>query len=935
MAYRPRSSGALGMQDRARLSLAESQGRPRRLRPGPGFDIDPRDSRFAEYRRDSREEIFDRPLPRSPPRARWSPDAERLFLDPDHYVLDRRLRSPSPHRQGRSSLRDEFRHPDLLERESTRSLERRLGRLVSPERGFRRPSPSDRSYGRSGSPDRGYGTTRSLERAFGGASVRDRVPGGSGARDHGYGRSDSLERRGHPRSPERLYGRPGMQDRRRPGSPDRGYGRPGSPEHGYGRPVSPEHSFARARSPEHAFAHPSPRARRPVSPDLGFDHSESPSHEVRPSRSAERVFGSPDHGFGRPVPPETADWHAEQEFARRPSPESEARLREETIGQALSILDEVLDQQVVGKSPLRAVRKASLRAGLRGSVRGGLVRAAMRAVAKAAGRLGPDRSSLRGTLQGGATRGVGAGVGSGTARVTGQGTVKASSKAPKLTQEQMEKLLNEDSDIFSMFGNQIIKWAGFHTLVNETDTQRHFDTLFTQESECCAKMLAAFKCPLNALYRDYIYRAFKPLKHKALKTPTLDEALANMLVEKGVLETKTAFLEMVKPFDKNMLKIQDRLLRCVTPLLMACNAYEWNVKTQSLLEPTDFAAALEKTVSLCRKSVILLGQTFSLATQFRQEKVLELLGLQDKAPNPSDFPNFEDSTLFGREYLLNLEAWLKKSAFPIKINLASTTGAAVASLAESTQEQEKVKDLINQLIKTVQDPSQKNSPAYRLLFNTSSEEHKIYKNEFTEIQRTKVAIKNKFAQTVPSGMSHELAPETVRALVYGERVAKLKRSLSRSLVFRRNPGLFLQSLKELKRRQRRRQKTVATQTVRKRAAKPSAAKKSCAQSAEEMAVDTESPQSAKPGAAECKVHDPIRIRYERPCGRPPPQKKKKAKDLEFIDKKLTDANRGYKMLSKMGWRSGEGLGTGGHGIKDPIKVFSGPLPSASHLITKE
>ena len=145
-----------------------------------------------------------------------------------------------------------------------------------------------------------------------------------------------------------------------------------------------------------------------------------------------------------------------------------------------------------------------------------------------------------------------------------------------------------------------------------------------------------------------------------------------MLLDKGAVKTKNCFFEIIKPFDKYIMRLQDRLLKSVTPLLMACNAYELSVKMKTLTNPLDLAIALETTNSLCRKSLALLGQTFSLASSFRQEKILEAVGLQDIAPSPAAFPNFEDSTLFGREYIDHLKAWLVSSGCPLQVKKAES-----------------------------------------------------------------------------------------------------------------------------------------------------------------------------------------------------------------------------------------------------------------------
>ncbi|NXM98596.1 SUGP2 protein, partial [Sylvia borin] len=248
-------------------------------------------------------------------------------------------------------------------------------------------------------------------------------------------------------------------------------------------------------------------------------------------------------------------------------------------------------------------------------------------------------------------------------------------RLPKPTQafRNLSFDLVDKSDIFSTFGVEIIKWAGFHAIKNDAEFSRLFGALFELETETCAKMLASFKCSLRPEHRDYCFFTIKSLQHAALKTPKVDNEFLNMLLDKGAVKTKNCFFEIIKPFDKYIMRLQDRLLKGVTPLLMACNAYELSVKTNGFGDPRDMANAFETTVSLCRKSLALLGQTFALASVFRQEKILEAVGLQEMAPAPTAFPNFDDSTLFGREYIENLKAWLEKSGYPIQVKRAEAT----------------------------------------------------------------------------------------------------------------------------------------------------------------------------------------------------------------------------------------------------------------------
>ena len=41
-------------------------------------------------------------------------------------------------------------------------------------------------------------------------------------------------------------------------------------------------------------------------------------------------------------------------------------------------------------------------------------------------------------------------------------------------------------------------------------------------------------------------------------------------------------------------------------------------------------------------------------------------------------------------------------------------------------------------------------------------------------------------------------------------------------------------------------------------------------------------------------------------------------ESDYQDNKLTESNMGFKMLQKMGWSEGAGLGAEGQGITNPI-----------------
>lgn len=348
----------------------------------------------------------------------------------------------------------------------------------------------------------------------------------------------------------------------------------------------------------------------------------------------------------------------------------------------------------------------------------------------------------------------------------------------------------DKADVFSRFGIEVIKWAGFHTIKDDLKFSQLFQTLFELETETCAKMLASFKCSLKPEHRDFCFFTIKFLKHSALKTPRVDNEFLNMLLDKGAVKTKNCFFEIIKPFDKYIMRLQDRLLKGVTPLLMACNAYELSVKMKTLTSPLDLAVALETTNSLCRKSLALLGQTFSLASSFRQEKILEAVGLQDIAPSPAFFPNFEDSTLFGREYIDHLKAWLMASGYPLHVKRAmppdpreqktasQTWAASTLSQAVPQRADHRVVDTIDQLVMRVIQgrltPRERTlllqDPAYWFLSDESSLEYKYYKLKLAESQRLNHSWPMVERRPTPAQCA-------VRAMLYAQAVRSLKRRL--------------------------------------------------------------------------------------------------------------------------------------------------------------
>nr|XP_033810180.1 SURP and G-patch domain-containing protein 2-like [Geotrypetes seraphini]XP_033810181.1 SURP and G-patch domain-containing protein 2-like [Geotrypetes seraphini] len=678
----------------------------------------------------------------------------------------------------------------------------------------------------------------------------------------------------------------------------------------------------------------------------------------------------------------------------------------------------------------------------------------------------------------------------------------------KMPQKGPQFLLLDESDVFSKFSNQIVKWAGFDTMKDDDIFMEQCDALFQAETEACAKMLASFKCALKQGHRDYIFFCVQNLNHPALKSPKLDNEFLNLLIDKGIIKTKNCFFEIIKPFDKYLMNIQERLLKSVIPLLMACNAYEVDVKAGGLVSPVELSNALEKSVSLCRKSLVLLGQTFSITSSYRQEKILEAVGLQEMAPNPTGFPNLDDCFLFGREYMAYLKRWLEKSGYPIQLQKRyqrlAENKAGLKLKAKSQAEvlgvqpaDPKVIETIDQLVEYTNKnekakADEKEKPPFWFLFEETSLEYKYYRVKLAEVQSSRESTLDAGVQTKSSKRTpEELATESVRAMLYARKATQLKRKLFRNIA--------------LSRRRKIKRVTAATQTVlsssvmiKMQARKAQTSIRETASSSEKPVTEERyspsrptgsAPSPRNEGSAEIKsepteqseplseaeilqidaktkdtaeklaqfvaqvgpeiekfsmensasnpefgflhepkspayrfyrmkvtefrqtmdnskdsgtskqgssgsaagriktavkaeasssdkaetemecdaaeapnegglqsgvtppvraplprkrvtslkvgilpkkrvclveepqVHDPVRIGYDRPRGRPAARKvKQKPKDLEFVNKKLTDQNVGFQMLRKMGWKEGQGLGSSGAGIKDPVKV---------------
>lgn len=67
-------------------------------------------------------------------------------------------------------------------------------------------------------------------------------------------------------------------------------------------------------------------------------------------------------------------------------------------------------------------------------------------------------------------------------------------------------------------------------------------------------MFVSFKCFLKLEYRDFCFFIIKFLKYFVLKIFRVDNEFLNMFLDKGVVKIKNCFFEIIKFFDKYIMR---------------------------------------------------------------------------------------------------------------------------------------------------------------------------------------------------------------------------------------------------------------------------------------------------------------------------------------------------------------------------------------------
>ncbi|XP_068090297.1 SURP and G-patch domain-containing protein 2 [Hyperolius riggenbachi] len=350
------------------------------------------------------------------------------------------------------------------------------------------------------------------------------------------------------------------------------------------------------------------------------------------------------------------------------------------------------------------------------------------------------------------------------------------------------------------FSVEIVKWAKFRKVRNDPDLQRQHTALFRMKTETSKIMVDCFKGQLSNFYSDLCFSSLKSIGHAALKSPRIDNDLLDLLMSTNTVTEKNDFFEVIKPFDREIMILQQRMLTCANPLLLACNTFD--LKQSILTDPKQLLSTLKNTIFSCRKSLVLLGQTFALATNVRQQNVLDALGLSGAELHPSDYPNYKDCFLFGKEFMKHLKAWLRKTGH--KLTLKSRTSAPAETVGKEAESKMKIDTevrkqadpnvvaTLDQLLEHTKKGDQEDGekPAFWFLFDTNSNEYKYYRHKLGEYETSMGQLQTKNSQTKKAKRSpEELAVESVRAMLYARKAQAVKKRLFHSLAFSRKRKL--------------------------------------------------------------------------------------------------------------------------------------------------
>ncbi|XP_072012296.1 SURP and G-patch domain-containing protein 2 isoform X2 [Engystomops pustulosus] len=376
-------------------------------------------------------------------------------------------------------------------------------------------------------------------------------------------------------------------------------------------------------------------------------------------------------------------------------------------------------------------------------------------------------------------------------------------------QDSKNKPDNQSPEV--RLGLHVMKWANFNSM-GDLSIIESYKNLFKVKTETCNILLECFKGSISSLYRSQCFSSVKTLLHPALKSPRIDPDLLDLLISTKTVRAKNDFFEEIKPFDKEMMVVQQHLLKCATPLVLASNMHE--LKSSTLTDPRKLRNALEITVSLCQQSLVLVGHTFAMISSARQENVLDALSVKDSSIRSLNFSNLKNAFLFGSDFMSRLIIWLKNKSnkLTLKSKAKASESSSIAKKealkkevakkevpkteevkTDAESKERKAADpktvaIIDQLLENAKKGMQstEGKSEYWFLFDEGSAEYKYYRQKFVEFQKSKDLVHEKSTQSKKCKRSpEELASDSVRAMLYARKALAVKRRISKSLTFSR------------------------------------------------------------------------------------------------------------------------------------------------------
>ncbi|XP_041060114.1 SURP and G-patch domain-containing protein 2-like isoform X1 [Carcharodon carcharias] len=564
-------------------------------------------------------------------------------------------------------------------------------------------------------------------------------------------------------------------------------------------------------------------------------------------------------------------------------------------------------------------------------------------------------------------------------------------------------------------GQQIIKWAGFHSVAVDRSINK-----FDPNTDTYSKVATAFQCLMAKQHQDICDSTL--VAHLGLTYPVIDNSFVSLLIRKKVIASRLELDDIMQKEESLLQEIQSKLLECIGPLLVASSNHELSSKSQSSQTPDNVASELEQAIIACRQSMVFIGQIFAFVSEERRRNLLEKTGLISVAPKYDYFMNLESNQLFGNKYTNELKNRVEQiylpplysqvscsSKFMTKAEEQSKNDAAIkpskiSSLADAKAsmqtekgslaltddsgmcmaekdtpsaagesihppEDTQVKTIIDKLAMFVAEKGEaaekvviqykKEDSKYRFLLDTKSNEYRYYKHKVAQFSRENTCQSSKPAENKGSGYkastdntsalqkeflmkveNSKTCPTTekddplgdTKTRTTAEKLAKFVAECGPELeeiafennrdnptfwfLYDENSSYFKYYKEKVKEYSRMVEKSNTSIDP---VPEPASSGRSVLPRKRKgltLKVGMLPPKKLRPKATSSPVRELKRIGYDRPTYKP--KKKTKNEDINYTKNKLAVDNVGYKMLQRMGWKDGEGLGLEKQGIRDPV-----------------